>query len=218
MIAYFVSMLSFTGMRSATLEAITTPTLTTPKGKTADGRYPWDNGQGFNTTRVGIVKRATVRCIVGADWDSLVASQRLKEGLTDAKGEASYTGGGIQNKTVWMVDANGNRLAFKRNADGSAFYLPLVITASLGYDYFTLDGVKVERETVKAFLRDRSSEGRRQGVASPLVYRDYGSDSVASLVIGERIMEGRAKDLYDALVAGDNDKATRLLTDYPAVA
>ena len=98
------------------------------------------------------------------------------------------------------------------------FYLPIVVTASMGYDYFTLEGVKVERETVKAFLRDRSSEGRRQGVASPLVYRDYGSDSVASLVIGERIMEGQAKDLYDALVAGDNDKATRLLTDYPAVA
>lgn len=204
MIADFVSMLSFTGMRSATMEAVTTPTLTTPKGKTADGRYPWDNGQGFNTTRVGIVKRANVRGIVGADWEALVADQRLREGIVNESGEATYNADSPRNGTVWMLDANGNRLAFKRNADGSRFYLPVVVTASMGYEYFTLDGVKVERETVNAFLRDRSNEGRRQGVASPLVYRDYGMESVASLRIGERVMEGDALRLYNALRDGDS--------------
>lgn len=204
MIADFVSMLSFTGMRSATLEAVTTPTLTTPKGKTADGRYPWDNGQGFNTTRVGIVKRATVRGIVGADWEALVADQRLREGIVNESGEATYNADSPRNGTVWMLDANGNRLAFKRNADGSRFYLPVVVTASMGYEYFTMDGVKVERDTVNAFLRDRSNEGRRQGVASPLVYRDYGMESVASLRIGERVMEGDALRLYNALRDGDS--------------
>lgn len=218
MIANLVSMLSFTGMRSATIEAVTTPTLTTPKGKTADNRYPWDNGQGFNTTRVGIVKRATVRGIAGADWDSLVTAQRLKEGKTDANGMADYTGGGIQNKTVWMLDANGNRLAFKSNADGDRFYFPLVVTASLGYDYYTLDGVKVDRETVAPYLRDRSKEGIRQGVDDPLTYRDYGFAGIATLTIGERITDGQAKELYDALTAGDSDKANRLLTTYPLTA
>lgn len=203
MIADFVSMLSFTGMRSAVLEAVTAPTLTTPKGKTADGRYPWDAGQGFNTSNVGIVKRANVRGIAGADWEALVADQRLKEGIVDADGTATYNADSPRNGTVWMLDANGNRLAFKRNADGSKFYLPLVVTASMGYDYFTLDGVKVDRATVAPFLRDRSNEGRRQGVASPLVYRDYGMASVASLRIGERIMEGEAIRLYVALRDGD---------------
>lgn len=204
MVADFVSMLSFTGMRSATIEAVTTPTLNTPKGKTADGRYPWDNGQGFNTTRVGIVKRATVRGIVGADWEALVADQRLKEGIVDADGTATYNADSPRNGTVWMLDANGNRLAFKRNADGSKFYLPVVVTASLGYDYFTLDGVKLDRATVAPFLRDTSKEGSRQGVANPLVYRDYGMGSVATLRIGGRIMEGDALRLYNALRDGDN--------------
>jgi hypothetical protein len=216
--ADFISMLSFTGMRSATIEAVTVPPLTTPKGKTADNRYPWDNGQGFNTSNVGIVKRATVRGIVGADWDALVTAERLKEGITDANGDATYNGTEATNKTVWMADANGNRLAFKRNAKGDRFYCPLVITASLGYDYYTLDGVELDKATVAPYLRDRSNEGRRQGVSDPLVYRGYALDNLASLKIGERISEGQAKDLYDALKAGDYDKANRLFTAYPLTA
>jgi len=216
--ADFISMLSFTGMRSATIEAVTVPPLSTPKGKSADNRYPWDNGQGFNTSRVGIVKRATVRGIVGAEWDALVTAERLKEGITNANGEATYKGTEAKNKTVWMADANGNRLAYKRSGGGDRFYCPVVITASLGYDYYTLDGVKLDKATVAPYLRDRSKEGRRQGVSDPLVYRDYALDNLASLKIGERISEGQAKELYDALKAGDNDKANRLLAAYPLTA
>ena len=154
-------------------------------------------------SEAGIVKRSTIRGIVGAEWGRLVEDARLRtgEGLND-DGSATYTHGGAVNGTQWVRNAGGDRYAFKTNANESALYCPLVVVESMGYDYFTISGQIIPREEVAPFLRDTSREGVRQGLTSPLIYRDYRLDHVAELKIGSSLTEGDAKRLADALANG----------------
>ena len=196
-----VEALKFTGMKGATMTAVTVPALVSPKGRTGDGCYPW--GIGKTVKDAGIVKRSTVRGIVGASWARLVEDARLRtgEGLND-DGSATYTHGDAVNGTKWVVDGEGNRLAFKTNGAETALYCPIVVCESMGYDYFTISGQIIPREMVTPFLRDTSREGVRQGLSDPLVYRDYRLDHVAELKIGTSLTEGDAKRLADALANG----------------
>jgi hypothetical protein len=202
-----VNTLSFSGMRCAVLTALTAPALVSPKGhpnavKDATGKdcYPWG---GSTVKGAGIVKRSTVRGIIGAEWARLVEDARLKtgEGL-NADGSATYTHGDATNGTRWVVDGAGDRLAFKTNADESSLYCPIVVTESMGYTYQTVDGTIIPRDVVAPFLRDTSREGVRQGLTNPLVYRDYRIDHIVSVAVGTTLTWGDARRLADALANG----------------
>ncbi len=209
--AQIVAMLSFVGMRAGRLTAVTVPNLVSPKGRTADGRYPWG---GATVKDAGIVKVATVEGVFGAEWGTMVENRRLSlcEGL-NADGSATYTYGNATNGTVWVKDGNGNRLAFKTNADETALYLPIVPVRSLGYAYYTLAGVEVARDTVNGFLRDTTNEGRRQGVSDPVRYRDYRADHLANVTVGGRIADGDAVTLAESLANGDRAEAERIIRE-----
>ncbi len=207
------NVLSFTGMRGGEMEAVTVPALVSPKGHPnavkRDGKdcYPWSNG-GSTVASAGLLKRATVRGIFGAEWETLVTQERLRQAESlDANGEPiPYTCDAPRNGTKWVSNGAGERLAFKTNADETRIYATVVVARSMGYTYHTADGTVVDASVVAPFLRDRSNEGKRQGVSDPLVYRDYGADNVARLSIGKSLAWGDAKRLADALANGD--KAT----------
>lgn len=198
-------LLSFTGMRGGEMEAVTVPALVSPKNhpNAVDGRYPWAGG-GNTVATAGIVKRSTVRGIFGAEWQTLVTQERLRQAESlDADGNPiPYQCGNPRNGTKWVSNGAGERLAFKCNADETRLYATVVVARSLGYTYHDRNGNEVPREVVAPFLRDRSNEGRRQGVSDPLVYRDYGSDKVSRLTIGEAVAWGDAKLLAEALANG----------------
>ena len=203
-----VNTLSFSGMRCAVLTALTAPALVSPKGhplavKDANGKdcYPWG---GSTIKASGIVKRSTIRGIVGAVWATLVENKRLETGKgLNADGSATYTHGDATNGTKWVVDGSGNRLAFKTNADESSLYCPMVVVEPMGYNYHRIDGSIVPREEVTPFLRDTSREGVRQMLGDDaLTYRDYRLDHVVSIAVGATMTDGDAKRLADALANG----------------
>lgn len=199
-----VNLLSFTGMKGGEISAVTAPALVSPRDKTTGGRYPWDaNGQ-FNTKNTGIVKVARIRGILGAEWEKMVTAERLRvcESLDNDGNPIPYTADAPRNGTKWVANGDGDRLAFKTNADETALYCPIVVVTSMEYDYFTMDGVKIARDIVTPFLRDRSKEGRRQGLTIPLVYRDYRADHIASVTVGKTVAWGDAKRLAEALTNG----------------
>jgi hypothetical protein len=207
--ANVVATMSFVGMRAGRLTAVTVPSLVSPKGRTPDGAYPWG---GSTVKDAGIVKVATVEGVFGADWGAMVENRRLSlcQGL-NADGSATYTYGPATNGTEWVRGANGERFAFKTNADETALYLPIVPVRSLGYAYYTLAGVEVARDTVNGFLRDTTNEGRRQGVSDPVRYRDYRCDHLATVAVGGRIADGDALTLAESLANGDRATAESII-------
>jgi hypothetical protein len=204
------SVLSFTGMRGGEMEAVTVPALCSPKGHPnavkRDGKdcYPWQCG-GSTVAGCGLTKRAVVRGVFGAEWQTLVTQERLRQAESlDANGNPiPYTCGSPVNGTRWVVSHAGERLAFKTNARENRLYATVVVARSLGYTYHDADGNEVDAAVVAPFLRDRSGEGRRQGISDPLVYRDYAADRVARLTIGKNLAWGDAKRLAEALASGD---------------
>ena len=191
------------------MEAVTVPALCSPKGhpnavKDANGKdcYPWG---GSTVASAGLLKRATIRGIFGAEWETLVTQERLRQAESlDADGNPiPYQCDAPRNGTKWVSNGAGERLAFKTNADETRLYATVVVARSMGYTYHTADGSVVDASIVAPFLRDRSNEGKRQGVSDPLVYRDYGADNVARLSIGKSLAWGDAKRLADALASGD---------------
>lgn len=203
-----VSVLSFKGMRGGEMEAVTVPALVSPKGhpnavKDASGKdcYPWG---GSTVATAGLVKRATVRGIFGAEWETLVTQERLRQAESlDADGNPiPYTCNAPRNGTKWVSNGDGDRLAFKTNADETALYATIVVARSMGYAYHLADGTVVDPSIVAPFLRDRSNEGKRQGVSDPLVYRDYRAENVARLTIGKTLAWGDAKMIAEALANG----------------
>lgn len=207
--AQIVALLSFVGMRAGRIVAVTAPNLVSPKGRTADGAYPWG---GRTVKDCGIVKVATVEGVFGAEWGTMVENRRLSlcEGL-NPDGTATYVYGPATNGTEWVRGADGRRFAFKTNADETALYLPIVPVRSLGYSYYTLAGVEVSRDTVAPFLRDTSREGVRQGVSDPVRYRDYRCDHLASVTVGGSIVDGDAVRLAESLANGDRATAESIL-------
>lgn len=203
------STLSFTGMRGGEMEAVTVPPLVSPKGHpnavVRDGKacYPWDGG-GSTIATAGIVKRAVVRGVFGPEWATMVTQERLRqaESLDDDGNPIPYVCGSSVNGTRWVHDGNGDRLAFKTNAREDRLYATVVVARSLGYTYHDATGAVVDPAIVAPFLRDKSGEGRRQGVSDPLIYRDYAADHVARLTIGKTLAWGDAKMLAEALANG----------------
>ena len=211
--------LSFTGMRGGELEAVTMPPLVSPAGhaaavqkmavKRAGGKpvlcecYPW-NGGGAVADRCGLLKHATVRGVFGPEWDRMVTDERLRQAMSlDANGlPIPYKGTEAKNRTKWVHADNGDRMAFKTNDDGSRLYAAIVIAASMGYCYYDADGNVIPSAIVAPFLPDRADEGRRQGVADPLVFRAYRADHIAAIRVGRTITEGDARLLADALRNG----------------
>lgn len=204
------NVLSFTGMRGGEMEAVTVPALVSPKGhpnavRNAAGKdcYPWQGG-GSTVATAGLRKRSTVRGIFGAEWATLVTQERLRQAESlDANGEPiPYVCGGPQNGTKWVVNGAGERLAFKCNADETRLYATVVVARSMGYTYHDAAGAVVDAAIVAPFLRDRSGEGKRQGVSDPLIYRDYAADNVSRLTIGRTVAWGEARLLAECLAAG----------------
>lgn len=201
--------LSFTGMRGGEMEAVTVPPLVSPKGHpnavVKDGKdcYPWQGG-GSTVASAGLVKRAVVRGVFGPEWATMVTQERLRQAESlDANGEPiPYACDAPRNGTRWVHDGNGERLAFKTNAREDRLYATVVVARSLGYTYHLADGTVVDAAIVAPFLRDRSNEGRRQGVSDPLVYRDYAADHVSRITIGKTLAWGDAKMLAEALANG----------------
>lgn len=209
--------LSFTGMRGGEMEAVTVPALVSPKGhpnavKNAEGKdcYPWAGG-GSTVATAGLRKRSTVRGIFGAEWATLVTQERLRQAESlDADGNPiPYVCGLPTNGTRWVVTNAGERLAFKCNADETRLYATVVVARSMGYAYHDATGAVVDPSIVAPFLRDKSGEGKRQGVSDPLVYRDYAADNVARLTIGKAIAWGEAKMLAEALANGGTHPTAR---------
>jgi hypothetical protein len=203
------NVLSFKGMRGGEMEAVTVPALVSPKGHpnavVKDGKacYPWAGG-GSTVATAGIVKRATVRGIFGAEWETLVTQERLRQAESlDADGNAiPYQCDAPRNGTKWVSNGDGDRLAFKTNADETALYATVVVARSMGYTYHTADGTVVDASIVAPFLRDKSGEGKRQGVSDPLIYRDYRAENIARLTIGKTLAWGDAKMIAEALANG----------------
>ena len=204
-----VSVLSFKGMRGGEMEAVTVPPLVSPKGHPnavkKDGKdcYPWQGG-GNTVASAGLVKRATVRGIFGAEWETLVTQERLRQAESlDADGNpVPYTCSAPRNGTKWVSNGDGDRLAFKTNADETALYATVVVARSMGYTYHTADGTVVDAGIVAPFLRDRGDEGKRQGISDPLVYRDYRAENIERLTIGKTLAWGDAKMIGEALANG----------------
>jgi len=209
--------LSFTGMRGGELDAVTMPALVSPKGHAAAVRkmavvrgrevitdcYPWMGGGGTVAT-CGILKAATVRGVFGPEWDNMVTDERLRQAMMlDSNGlPIPYKGTAPVNRTKWVHADNGDRMAFKTNDDGSALYAAIVIAASMGHCYYDADGNVIPSAIVAPFLPDRSDEGKRQGVADPLVFRDYRADHIAAIRIGKTLTLGDASLLADCLRNG----------------
>lgn len=207
--------LSFKGMRGGEITAVTVPALVTPKGhpNAVDGRYPWAGG-GSTVAKAGLFKVAKVRGIFGPDWEGMVTAERLRvcEALDADGNPVAYQCDAPRNGTKWVVNGDGDRLAFKSNADDTMLYAPIVVVASLGHVYHDANGNEVPRDMVTPFLRDRSNEGRRQGLSSPLVYRDYRHDHIVSVRIGNALTWGDARRLAEALAIGDSATA-RMIAD-----
>lgn len=205
--------LSFSGMRGGEMEAVTVPALCSPKGHPnavkRDGKdcYPWQGG-GSTVAAAGLLKRATIRGVFGPEWERMVTDERLRQAESlDADGNPiPYQCDAPRNGTRWVHNGDGERLAFKTNAREDRLYATVVVARSLGYAYYDAAGNEVPASVVAPFLRDKSGEGKRQGLSSPLVYRDYGADNVARLTIGKNLAWGDAKRLAEALASGD--KAT----------
>jgi hypothetical protein len=203
--------LSFTGMRGGEMEAVTVPALVSPKGhpnavvKGGKACYPWAGG-GSTVASAGLLKRSMVRGVFGPDWEAMVTAERLRQAESlDADGNPiPYTCDAPRNGTRWVSNGDGERLAFKTNADETRLYATIVVARSMGYAYYDATGAVVDAATVAPFLRDRSNEGKRQGLSSPLVYRDYGADNVARLTIGKTLAWGDARRLAEALASGDS--------------
>jgi hypothetical protein len=197
-------------MKGGEMEAVTVPALVSPKGHPnavkRDGKdcYPWQGG-GSTVASAGLLKRATVRGVFGPDWEAMVTAERLRQAESlDANGEPiPYTCDEPRNGTRWVSNGDGERLAFKTNADETRLYATIVVARSLGYAYYDADGNEVPASVVAPFLRDRSGEGKRQGLTNPLVYRDYGADKIVRLSIGNALAWGDAKRLAEALASGD---------------
>ena len=117
-----VKVLSFKGMKGCELSATTAPALVSPR-TAENGRYPWDSAGIYNTKITGIVKVGRVRGILGAEWEKLVTAERLRkcEGL-DANGNPIlYTCNAPRNRTKWVVNGDGDRMAFKTNEEETAY-------------------------------------------------------------------------------------------------
>ena len=206
------NVLGFSGMRGGEMEAVTTPALISPKGhplavKDANGKdcYPWAGG-GSTVATAGLLKRAILRGVFGPEWAKMVTQERLRQAESlDADGNPiPYTCNAPRNGTKWVSNGDGDRLAFKTNADETALYATVVVARSMGYTYHTTDGKVVDASVVVPFLRDRSGEGKRQGVSDPLVYRDYRAENIVRLTIGKTLAWGDAKRLAEALANGDS--------------
>lgn len=208
-------MLSFKGMRGGEIVAVTAPALVSPKNhpNAVDGHYPWENG-GNTVATAGLFKVAKVRGIFGPEWEGMVTAERLRvcEALDADGNPIPYHADAPRNGTKWVHNGDGDRLAFKTNADESMLYAPIVVVASLGYEYHDTNGNVVPRSVVEPFLRDRSGEGRRQQLTNPLVYRDYRHDHIVSVRIGATLTWGDAKRLAEALAIGDSATA-RMIAD-----
>lgn len=209
--------LSFTGMKGGEMEAVTVPSLISPKGHpnaiSKDGKdcYPWDGG-GSTIKNCGLLKRAVVRGVFGPEWEKMVTDERLRqaESLDDDGNPIPYVCDQPRNRTKWVHNGNGERLAFKTNQKEDRLYATLVVARSLGYTYYDANGNEVDASVVAPFLRDRSKEGKRQGISDPLIYRDYAADNVASLTIGRELSWGDAKRLAEALAEGDSATAKEI--------
>lgn len=205
------NVLSFSGMRGGEMEAVTVPPLMSPKGHpnavVKDGKacYPWAGG-GSTVASAGLLKRAVVRGVFGPEWADMVTQERLRQAESlDADGNPiPYTCDAPRNGTKWVHNGDGDRLAFKTNASEDRLYATVVVARSMGYTYHDADGNEVPASVVAPFLRDKSGEGKRQGLTNPLVYRDYGADNVARLSIGKTLAWGDAKRLAEALASGDS--------------
>jgi hypothetical protein len=209
--------LSFAGMRGGELEAVTMPPLVSPKGHAAAVRktavrngkaqecdcYPWIGG-GATVAACGLLKHATVRGVFGPEWDRMVTDERLHQAmmLDDNGLPIPYVGTAPVNRTKWVHAANGDRMAFKTSDDESRLYASIVIAACMGHAYYDADGNVIPSAIVAPFLPDRSDEGKRQGVADPLVFRDYRADHIAGIRIGKTITAGDARLLADCLSNG----------------
>lgn len=204
----YIEMLNFTDMRAVTLTASTVPDLVSPSkhpnavrgtavrngvAKECDC-YPWG---GATVATAGLVKVATVRGVIDFHYEDSVNAQRMKDGNTDENGKGGFVAGKPANRLVWVTNADGVRIAMKKNADNTHLYIPVTVMGSEGYEYRTLDGRMIDASIVHPFIRV-SDEGERQGVSSPIIVRDYRLDRVSMLRVGNRIAEG--------------DKATRFIT------
>jgi hypothetical protein len=228
MIANLVSMLSFTENRAVTITAGTRPDLVSPKGHpqsvkrvaVRNGKsreadcYPWQGG-GATIETAGLVKVATVRGVVDFDYEASVNAQRMREGNTDDNGRGGFKASQPANRLIWVTNADGERIAMKRNGDGSRLYIPLSIMGSEGYEYRTADGTLVDPSVVHPFVRESDTSG--QGVAEPIVVRDYLLERVSDLRIGKRIAgNATAEQFINALRTGDGATARRLFAELVA--
>lgn len=210
------SALMFTGSRGGELTAITTPDLVSPTGhpqavkrmalyrgkeKLVDC-YPWITG-GATISRCGLVKHATVRGVFGPDWAKMVTDERLRQACSlDADGNpVPYVCGAPENGTQWVHGADGQRFAFKTNPAEDRLYATIVIARSLGASYFDADGNPVDASVVRPFLAPLD-DGKRQGLDTPLVYRDYRADRVVNIRVGSVIAAGDMEPVAAALLAG----------------
>ena len=186
------SKMDFHGNRVVEIEAVTIPTLR--KGN------PWGL-----TTKHSLRKVARISAMVGPEglYQWLVNIARTLEGSpVDATGEVAEFHALPANWGKYVRRADGTSLPYVTHNGNE--YLPVSVIRSVDYEYRTVDGEPVAKETVAEWLPERK-EGRRQELPIHRVvrWRKYRLDNIASVKIGNELCEGLAKDTMRRLLEGE---------------
>lgn len=180
------------GIRIATLYAMTIPRLVTGNpfgGKTMNHSLrkiagcQWLIGPASTATKPGF-------------YSAVVNTRRGKEGSPDA--------GKFVAEATWgdaILRADGSPLPYVTHTPKGGeptLYLPGIHLRSLHREYALADGTVIATADAERWIPERT-EGGRQGLADPVVYRKYQMAHVVQLRTGGEIVDGDAMELVELL-------------------
>lgn len=180
------------GIRIATLYAMTVPRLVT--------------GNPFG----GKTMNHSLRKIAGCQWLIGPASTATKPGFYSAvvntrlAKEGSADAGKFVAEATWgdaILRADGSALPYVTHTPKGGeptLYLPGIHLRSLERQYALADGTAVTVADAERWIPERT-EGARQGLDNPVIYRKYMLCHVVQLRTGGEIVDGDAMELVELL-------------------
>ncbi len=160
---------------------VTLTTYTQPEMRAYDGeriligrekrKNVWQDNRVRNPYYQRAWKRAKVNGAVGFWYGNAVNNQRFREDK-DADFESL--------EHAFHVHIPGSPVTVHAD-DPSRLYLPVLHPASLGYQY-EVDGEVIDKELINPWLRQKT-EGERQQLDKPRIYREYRLDHITDVSI-----------------------------------